>query len=144
MTVAEKVPMAAAGRSAWLETIETLFSEVEVWASTQHWDTKRRSKEFADEFAQDEYSVPILEINSPSQQSEQPYSDMLVLEPVMFNPQTGIQRIDFYVWPTMYRVRLIRKVDQDDWIIKTESSINWPLPWNEATFVQIAEGFLGA
>jgi hypothetical protein len=143
MTVAEKIPIAA-GRSVWLETIETLFDEVETWASAHGWATQRRSKEFGDEFAPDKYIVPILEINPPSQRKMQPYADSLVLEPVMFNPQTGIQRIDFYVWPTMYRVRLIRRVDQDDWIIKTESSINWPLPWNEATFVQIAEEFLSA
>ena len=143
MAVAE-IATVAAERSAWLQTIETLFEEVEAWASAQGWPTHRRSKDFLDEFSEDKYRVPVLEINPPSRRSEQPYADFLVLEPMMFNPRTGIQRIDFYIWPTMYRVRLIQGVDQDNWIIKTESSINWPLPWNEAAFVQIAEGFLGA
>jgi len=142
MVVAEKMPVAE--RSAWLETIETLFSEVETWASAHGWATQRRSKEFADEFALDKYIVPVLEINPPSQRSEQPYSDTLVLEPVTFNPRNGVERIDFYVWPAMYRVRMIHKANQDGWVIKTDSGIDWPLPWNEQTFVQIAEGLFAA
>lgn len=141
MTVAEKIPVAIADRSVWLQTIETLLSEAEAWASSHGWPTRRRPKALADEFAFGDYTVPVLEISPPSQKMY-PYADSLVLEPMMFNPQTGVQRVDFYVWPSMYRVRLVRRADQDNWVIRTESSINWPLPWNEATFLQIAEGFL--
>ena len=88
--------------------------------------------------------MPVLEIVSPSQPIEQPYSDTLVLEPAMFNPRSGVERIDFYVWPAMYRVRMIHQSGQDGWTIKTDSGINWPLPWNEQTFVQIAEGLFAA
>ena len=49
MTVAEKAPVAE--RGAWLETIETLLSEVEAWASSRHWSIKRRSKAFTEELA---------------------------------------------------------------------------------------------
>jgi len=145
MTVAEKIPIAAE-RSVWLETIETLLREAETWASAQGWKLTRRTKEFTDEALSDDvqqnYTVPILEIAVPSQVAPRGRDEKLVLEPVMFNPLTGVGRVDFYAWPAMYRVRMIRR--SDEWTIKTDSGIDWPLPWNEQTFVQIAQGLAKA
>jgi hypothetical protein len=144
MAIAEKMPTVVAERSAWLETIEALLSEVETWASHQSWPTHRRSKDFAEEplsdDAQKKYTVPVLEIAVPSQVPARGRDEKIILEPIMFNPSTGIIRVDFYAWPALYRLRMIRSSNESQWIIKTDSGIDWPLPWNEQTFVQIAQG----
>ena len=66
----------------------------------------------------------------------------LILEPMTHNPATRIGRVDFYVWPAMYRVRLLRGAHDVEWRVKTDSGIYWPMPWNKETFEYIAAGLL--
>ena len=154
MSAAEtEVTGAIRRREDWQQAVEALFADVEVWAREWltgygwtpefGWDVLRREKKSADDFSHDSYSVPVLEINSRPHEVMLAREEKLVLEPMGFNASTGTGRIDFYAWPAMYRVRLLNEAG-DHWIIKTDSGLEWPLPWNKETFMQIAEGLLDA
>ena len=137
-----------------MAAIGALFAGVEVWARewltsrettlALEWNAQRREKELAEDFPHDNYVAPVLEINARPHEITLVREEKLMLEPMGFNPSTGTGRIDFYAWPAMYRVRLLDRAGGSQWIIKTGSGINWPLPWNKETFVQIAVGLLDA
>ena len=154
MSVVETEVMGATRqREDWLQVVEALFADVEVWARewliswewtpAVGWDVLKREKEIVEDFSHDRYSVPVLEINARPHEIKLAREEMLVLEPMGFNSSTGMGRIDFYVWPAMYRVRLLNRAGSR-WTIKTDSGLDWPLPWNKETFMQIAEGLLDA
>ena len=42
----------------------------------------------------------------------------------------------------MFRVMLLRQSDQ--WIIRTESGLDWPQAWSQETFLTLADGLLRA
>lgn len=142
------------GSQEWMPAVEALFSDVEHWAREwltvsgwtplHGWDVVRQEKEIMDDFSQAKHIVPTLHVNARPQEITSGREVQLILEPITFNPSTGMIRVDFYVWPAMYRVRLLHEAKYDNWIVKTDSGLNWPLPWNEATFRQIAEGLLDA
>lgn len=155
MSIAEReVAGAARRRGDWLRAVEALFADVEVWARewltsrettpALDWNIQRRDKEMAEDFSRDKYVAPVLEINARPHEIMLAREEKLVLEPMGFSPSTGTGRVDFYTWPAMYRVRLLDRAGGGHWIIKTDSGINWPLPWNKEAFVQIAEGLLNA
>ncbi len=140
-------------RDKWLRTIDSLFSDVERWAGeslvagdSPHFSSVRvekTQKEVTDELAGDTYTVPVLQINGVRpRELKRAHEEHLVLEPVTFNTVTGKGRVDFYAWPTMYRVRLLQEPGTGLWIVKTDAGLNWPFPWGEKTFVQIAEGLM--
>jgi hypothetical protein len=142
-------------RDRWLRTIDSLFSDVERWAG--EWlvagdsspfaavRVERTEKEVTDELAGDTYVAPVLRItNIRPRELKRAHEEHLVLEPVTFNSVTGKGRVDFYAWPTLYRVRLLQELGTGLWTVKTDSGLNWPLPWGEKTFVQLAEGLMGA
>jgi len=142
-------------RDGWLRMIDSLFSDVERWAG--EWlvagdsppfsgvRVERTHKEVTDEIADDRYIVPVLQISDMRpREPKKAREEYLALEPITFNSVTGKGRVDFYAWPTMYRVRLLQETGTSLWTVKTDSGLNWPLPWGEKTFVQIAEGLMGA
>ena len=142
-------------RDGWLQAIDDLFSDGEKWAGegliagnsspSSAIRVERTEKEMTDEFAGDTYTAPVLRIcNIQPREPQRAREEYLVLEPIMFNPVTGKGRVDFYVWPAMYRVRLLQETATGLWTVKTDSGLNWPLPWGEKTFVQIAEGLMSA
>lgn len=156
MSVIEKPFLeTAVQRSEWLIAVDDLFSDVETWSRewlrgydwtpAYGWDVMRQDKEIQDDFVKDRYQVSILEINNARPHALQmAREEKLVLEPIGFNPLSGTGRVDFYAWPAMYRLRLLYTVGNTQWIIKTDSGVDWPLPWSEDTFVQLAEGLLNA
>jgi len=156
MSASEKEAFPAPpSRDKWLRTIDSLFSDVERWAG--EWlvagdsppfssvRVERTQKEVTDELAGDKYVVPVLQISDVRpREIKMAREEHLVLEPVTFNPVTGKGRVDFYAWPAMYRVRLLQEIGTGLWTVKTDSGLNWPLPWGKKTFVQIAEGLMSA
>ena len=148
MTVAEKIrtvePAARdAKREEWVHAFEALVAKVIEWTQLQGWDSLVRSRK-ADRDLSEEHSFPVVEIDAHRQDARAGRDAKLILEPMAYNSLTGIGRADFYVWPAMYRVRLIHKPGQNDWTVKTDSGLNWPHPWNRETFAQIAQGLLDA
>ena len=125
---------AARLREEWLGAIEALREQVRGWAEAQGWQVDQSEREVLEEQI-GTYKVPVLEIDTPRGQ--------VVLEPKGQDLVGARGRVDLYAWPTLYRVMLLRKPGQD-WVVRTESGLNWPHPWEQATFVELAEGLLGA
>ena len=148
MTIAEKIPPAVPAEERteqreWLQAVEALVTEVTKWSHSQGWRTAARTKRVMDESLQKEYTMPVLDIITEREYRGLSREVKLVVEPVFFDTARGIGRVDFYVWPAMYRVRLLHKTGRAEWSAKTDSHVNWPLPWNQESFVLIAEGLLG-
>jgi len=156
MSVAEReVAGATRRREDWQRAVEALFADVEEWAAqglvagdaspSSAVTLEKTEKEIADEWAGGTYVVPVLRIgNIQLKGPQRAREEYLMLEPIMFNSITGEGRVDFYAWPAMYRVRLLQEIATGLWTVKTDSGLNWPLPWGEKTFVQIAEGLMSA
>ena len=73
------------------------------------------------------------------------HSGRLLLEPIGLDVFGARGRVDLYASPCLYRVMLLRGPNpNEDWIIRTESGIDWPNRWGRGSFVAIAEQLLGA
>ena len=81
------------------------------------------------------YRIPVLELELPQGQ--------VVLEPMGQDTLGSWGRFDLYAYPSLYRVMLLRRPGVN-WTVRTESGINWPHPWQETTFVELAEGLAAA
>jgi hypothetical protein len=125
---------AARIKDEWLRAVEALGGEVRGWAENKGWSVEQSEREVTEE-QPGTYTVPVLEIETPRGQ--------VVLEPKGQDLIGARGRVDLYAWPSLYRVMLLRRPGQD-WVVRTESGLNWPHPWEQATFVEIAEGLLGA
>jgi hypothetical protein len=125
---------AAQIRDEWLGAVEALRQQVREWAEQQGWMVNQTEREI-EEYDLGTYKVPVLEIDTP--QGE------LVLEPIAQNVLGATGRVDLYAYPTHFRVMLLRR-DGPGWVVRTDSGLNWPHPWGQATFVELAEGLVGA
>ena len=114
------------------------------WSQLEGWDVLERSRKADRDLSPEDHSYQVIEIDAHPQDTRSGHDVKLILEPMAYNSATGIGRVDFYVWPAMYRVRLICKPSLNDWTVKTDSGLDWPHPWNRETFAQIARGFLSA
>jgi hypothetical protein len=125
---------AARIRDEWLGQVNSLTQQVRGWAERQGWTVTQSEREVIEEQL-GSYKVPVLEIDTPRGQ--------VVLEPIGQDVLGAKGRVDLYAWPTHYRVMLLR-TGGPDWVIRTDSGLNWPQPWEPTTFVTLAEGLLGA
>ena len=66
----------------------------------------------------------------------------LVVEPVARYVPGAEGRVDFYAWPSHNRVRLLRR--PEGWVVRTDSGIDWPHPWNRETFLDLARRLMAA
>ena len=149
MTVAEKIPTLEpaekeARREEWVDAVDRLIADVVEWSQLEGWEVLARSRKTDRDLASEEHSFPVIEIDAHPQDVRSGRDVKLILEPMTYNPATETGRIDFYVWPAMYRVRLIRKPGQNEWTVKTDSGLDWPHSWNRESFAQIARGLLSA
>jgi hypothetical protein len=53
-------------------------------------------------------------------------------------------RIDVHAYPSLARMLLLRDpgAATNPWVVRTSDDVDWPQPWGEETFVQIAKGLL--
>jgi hypothetical protein len=122
------------GRSEWVEAANKQADAVRRWAEEEGWDVELSSGD-GFESAPGEHGIPVLTIRTPE--------GRVVFEPVAREILGATGRIDLYAWPTLFRVMLIRRLD-GNWIIRTESGLNWPHEWNRETFLELAEGLVRA
>jgi hypothetical protein len=121
-------------RDEWLQVVAALAKQVRDWAEKKGWTVTEEQREINEEQL-GIYRVPVLQIDTPRGQ--------VVLEPIARDVAGAEGRVDLYAWPTLFRVMLLRG-GGPDWVIRTDSGLNWPHPWEEATFAELAEGLLGA
>jgi hypothetical protein len=125
---------AARIREEWLGAVDALGKQVRGWAEQQGWSVDQSEEEVTEEEL-GTYRVPIWQIHTPR--------GTALLRPVGREILGARGRVDLSAWPTLYRVMLLQKPDQN-WVIRTESGLNWPHPWKQETFVEVTEGLLGA
>ena len=81
------------------------------------------------------YTVPVLTICTPD--------GWLILEPIARNfPGRGI--VEFYAWPTLFRVRLLRGEEDTNWQVRVDSGFILHEGWNRKNFVRLAGDLLHA
>jgi hypothetical protein len=124
---------ATAFRDEWLQTVQDMIALVRGWAENRGWISEEERHEVREERL-GTYDVPVLGIDTPH--------GRLVFEPIAREVIGAEGRIDLYAWPSLFRVMLLRKSDMS-WIVRTDSGVNWPNPWNEKTFGELALGLLG-
>jgi hypothetical protein len=125
---------AARIREEWLGAIEALREQVKGWAEARGWQVDQSEREILEEDL-GTYKVPVLQIAMPEGE--------VFLRPIGHDLLGGGGRVDLYAYPTLYRVMLLRKNDPS-WVVLTDSGLKWPHPWSESTFVELAEGLIGA
>lgn len=122
----------------WTASVEALFQQVQQWIAEERpeWQLEFSTADVTEE-SLGRYVIQVMEINARN--------GRLIFEPVGLDVFGARGRIDFYAWPSLYRVMLLRSsAPSKDWVIRTESGINWPNPWGKDSFIAIAEQFLGA
>ncbi len=132
----------AHSRDNWERNTALLAEDIEAWASSagRGWRVEREQKELSEEVVGGAYLVPVVTIHAPE--------GRLILEPVARGVLGAQGRVDLYAWPSLFRVMLLHKPLGKDrglaWVVRTESGIDWPQPWNRETFLTLAEGLLNA
>ena len=131
-------------RQDWEHNTRLLADNVEAWAGQEAagrgWRVEREEKELAEEVVGGVYHVPVVTIHAPQ--------GRLILEPVARGVLGAQGRVDLYAWPSLFRVMLLHKPlghgQGLEWVVRTESGLDWPQSWSRETFLTLAEGLLNA
>lgn len=134
----------AQSRHNWERNTAALADDVEAWAGQEAlvrgWRVEREEKELAEEAVGGAYRVPVVTIHAPQ--------GRLILEPIARGTVGAQGRADLYAWPSLFRVMLLHKPRGKDrpleWVVRTESGLDWPQPWSRETFLTLADGLLNA
>jgi hypothetical protein len=118
----------------WQNTVDSLVDQVRGWSAERGWTATVSDREVTEE-GLGSYTIPAVEIATPR--------GRLLLEPVARYVGGADGRVDFSVWPSLYRVMLLRRPDQS-WVVHTESGIDWPFQWGKDTFLDLADRLLKA
>jgi len=110
----------------WVSVVEQLAHQVESWCQQRNWAVSISERRIS-ESAYGEYAVPELMIRSPS--------GTVYLEPVARDVAGARGRVDLLAWPSLTRMMLIRR--GKDWVLQTDSGIDWPEPWGPQAFEKI-------
>ena len=143
MTVAEKTIQTTEESSSvrWLHAVDVVLGEVTKWSYEQGWRTVTRGKQAVEESSQ-EYTMPVLDIITDKNYMGLCREVKLVLEPIFFDPEREIGRLDFYVWPAYYTATLIYKSSSDNWAVAPDRQFSWPSSWSRESFVSITDVLL--
>ena len=127
---------AASVRDKWVTDVENLISEAERWANEEpSWTVTRGEKEIEEEKL-GKYRVSTLKVQADR--------DEVHLEPIARYSWRGDGQINFSSFPTLYSVRLLRDEASGNWIIRTDSGIDWPSAWSREIFLDVAKRLLTA
>src|SRR5690606_18345396 len=115
-------------RDEWVQAVEALAAEVELWARRRGWESVREVHDFH-EGRLGPYQAPVVTVPAPHAK--------LILVPVGRFALGCDGRVDLYDWPSFNRLLLKRKSGQ--WRLHTESGVPWPRAWSEAAFEEVAQ-----
>jgi hypothetical protein len=117
----------------WVSEVSALVDLVAQWAREENWSVHRFEQEHH-ESGLGTYAVPHLRVSTP-------FGEIQV-EPVVRNVQGADGRVDVRSWPSLNRVRLVRKGGV--WEVITDSNVPLGVPWSKAAFVRLAEDLQAA
>lgn len=123
-------------RDAWTKALAALEQNLTEWALAEGWQVRSAEKMLKEESV-GTYMAPDLVIDTPA-------GDRLRVEVKGRGPTESSGRVQLSAWPTLFRVLLLHKPEEDTWIIRTDSGIPIRQPWNRETFVTLAKDLLNA
>ncbi len=134
----------AQSRHNWERNTQALADAIQLWAEQEApargWRVEREEKELAEDVVGGSYRVPVLTLHAPQ--------GRVILEPIARGTVGAQGRVDLYAWPSLFKVMLLHKPRGEgrplEWVVRTESGLDWPLPWGRDTFLTLAEGLLNA
>jgi hypothetical protein len=110
----------------WKRAVEELNRQVEAWAADLGWPTARQKK-VLHERALGSYEVADLSIKTPS--------GVMILDVKARDVVNADGRVDLYLLHNLNRILLVRK--GEGWLLKTDTGVRWPKPWNKDTFAEL-------
>jgi hypothetical protein len=111
-------------REDWISAVNDLFDEIKKWSKSRGWPVDVQQKDISEPYI-GQYKISALFIQSPN--------GTIHVDPIGCNIIGAEGRVDILSFPSLNRVLLIRI--NNKWQVKTDSRIDWPQPWNEATFL---------
>ena len=123
-------------RDQWIGSLQDLAEQVSEWANSEpDWQVDPISLSSITEEKIGTYDAPVVTIQTPK--------GRLILEPIARNfPGRGI--VEFYAWPTLFRVRLLPNDADSDWQVRVDSGFVLDKEWSRDTFIQLGNNLLGA
>lgn len=114
-------------RIEWVEALRVLCDEIKGWAEARHWFVHEDEKLLSEERL-GRYAAPTLFIQSPQ--------GRIQVDPIGRDILGADGRVDILSFPSLNCMLLLRVGGL--WLLKTESGIDWPEPWNADTFFKLA------
>ncbi len=128
-------------REEWLQTIDALREQIDVWIrQEQGWSFSRLESEEREASRVGHHDVILWSIRTPDGEVR--------LEPIGRN-YFGRGVLEMYAWPTSYRVRLVRNENPErewncEWKILTDSGIYLHQPWDREHFILLVQDLVRA
>ncbi len=113
-------------RDEWLAHVQHLMDQLEVWSTSIGW-SHDRSEKVINEQLLGTYSAPTLRIRTPAGEVR--------ADPIARSIIGADGRVDLEAWPSLNRVKLVRRDGQ--WTIITDSNVPVRKPWAQDTFVEL-------
>lgn len=124
-----------AAQARWVGDTEDLVGQVKLWAAQAGWSTEVEPVTLT-ENGVGTYAVPVLTVQAPA--------GRLTVEPVALRTPELDGRVDLYGYPSLARMLLLRDATgaRTVWQVRTSDDVDWPVPWGQEAFFQIAKGLL--
>lgn len=129
-------PRPDAVRDEWIQAISVLEKNLTEWSQKAGWQVRPFERVFTEE-STGQYTAPDLVIDTPA-------GERLTVEVKGRGPSESAGRVQLAAWPTLFRVILLHKSGEDNWVIRTDSGIPLRQPWNHDTFISLAKDLLSA
>ncbi len=114
----------------WLEKLNRLLDDVAAWSREEGWLVKESPKEIRDDGALPPYLTKTLLIELESSEAR------IRVDPISSSVHDADGRVDICAWPSLHRFMLVLKGKR--WVLKTDSGVPGPKPWNRQNFVELA------
>ena len=123
-------------REEWTQALRTLEKNLTEWSEEEGWQIRPFERSFT-EASTGLYTAPDLVIETPD-------GERLTVEVKGRGPAEASGRVQLSAWPTLFRVILLHKPGEVNWVIRTDSGIPIRQPWNRETFISVAKDLLSA
>lgn len=120
-------------RDEWITAVTGLCADVKRWSEARGWWVQSAELALSERRLGD-YTVPALMIALPGAQR-------LHLDPIGADIIGADGRVDLLIYPSLNRMILLRR--GGEWRLFTDSMVEWPLPWDEDTFVKLVAALPG-
>ena len=126
----------ASVRDEWIRALRALQNNLTEWSLEEGWQVRPLEKVFRED-STGQYAAPDLVIETPA-------GERLNVEIKGRGPTAAAGRVQVSAWPTLFRVTLLHRPGEANWVIRTDSGIPLRQPWNHDTFVSVAKDLLSA